>query len=320
MNYQKLFNFFFASAAGTSTSIHWHGMRQMGTQFNDGVPYLTQCPIDYNSQFRYMFKAEDVGTHFYHSHSGNQKADGLHGVLIVREPDSQNVIRQFYDYDLPQHIILATDWMHSFTDNFLPGIIRRSALTESILINGFGRYRDENHEYSNTPIPIFHVQKGKRFRFRLINSATNVCPYQFQIEKHNFTIIATELSNVEPLVVDTLHYLSGERYDIMIEANQPIGEYWIRIREIEPCWKKIEAFAILKYQKEEVIRKQQKIAFITADPPEFDDVYAEGRVSDFLNIAFFFLKINNIDVLAVQQHETKSQRHSFNCPEWPRLR
>lgn len=48
-------------AEGLSTSIHFHGMRQIDTQWMDGVPYVTQCPIPYGSVFRYIFKADDGG-------------------------------------------------------------------------------------------------------------------------------------------------------------------------------------------------------------------------------------------------------------------
>lgn len=266
-------------AEGLATSIHWHGMKQFGTQFSDGVPYLTQCPIPYFSKYRYIFRADDVGTHFYHSHSGNQKADGLSGALVVREDETDNPNKKYYDYDLPQHYLFATDWMHDFSDNYLPGMQKRSALTEAMLINGRGRHRDENGTYSDTPISVFYVQKGKRYRFRLINGATNVCPYQFQIEKHNFTVIATELSYIQPIVADTLHYLSGERFDIVIEANQPAGDYWIRIRETDPCWKNIEAFAILRYQDKMVSASQSKILFTKIDPPTWEQEYPKTTVS-----------------------------------------
>jgi L-ascorbate oxidase len=266
-------------AAGIATSIHWHGMKQVGTQFNDGVPYLTQCPIPYDSQFRYIFRADDVGTHLYHSHSGNQKSDGLQGPLIVREPKIEKKFAESYDYDLPQHLIFAADWMHALSDNYLPGLSKRSTLTESLLINGRGRRMNERFEYSDTPIPVFYVQKGKKFRFRLINGATNVCPYQFQIEKHNFSIISTELSYVEPFLADTLIYLSGERYDIVVDANEPVRDYWIRIREIEPCWKKVEAFAILRYQEKEVEQTQPKLEFTKKQVPKWEELYPQEIVS-----------------------------------------
>ena len=56
---------------GRSTTIHWHGIRQVTTPWMDGVPMVTQCPIDECQIFRYMFLADDPGLDFYHSHDGN---------------------------------------------------------------------------------------------------------------------------------------------------------------------------------------------------------------------------------------------------------
>ncbi|CAG9803373.1 unnamed protein product [Chironomus riparius] len=289
----------FNEAEGIATSIHWHGMKQMGTQFSDGVPYLTQCPIPYFSNYRYIFYADDVGTHFYHSHSGNQKADGLSGALIVREAEADNPNSKYYDYDLPQHVLFASDWMHDFSDNYLPGMAKRSALTESLLINGRGRFLNPTGNYTDSPLSIFYVQKGKKYRFRLINSATNVCPYQFQIEKHNFTIIATELSYIKPFVADTLHYLSGERYDIVVDANQSAGDYWIRIRELEPCWKNTEVFAILRYQDKEVRSSQSKIQFAPKEPPTWNETYPKITLFNSLKP-----KVEDVPLIELQSYET----------------
>lgn len=48
-------------AEGAATAIHWHGIRQLKTQFMDGVPYVTQCPQPFGSKFRYAFHADDEG-------------------------------------------------------------------------------------------------------------------------------------------------------------------------------------------------------------------------------------------------------------------
>lgn len=127
-------------AEGLSTSLHWHGLRQFGTQFMDGVPYLTQCPIPFGESFRYSFYASDEGTHFYHSHAGNQKADGVYGALIVRGVEGKNPNSKMYDYDLPEHTILMADWMHENAEDHIPGLTTRSSLSQSILVNGHGRF------------------------------------------------------------------------------------------------------------------------------------------------------------------------------------
>jgi FtsP/CotA-like multicopper oxidase with cupredoxin domain len=108
----------------------------------DGVPFLTQCPIPYGTRFRYSFYADDEGTHFYHSHSGHQKANGIYGALIVRAPSVSNPNRHLFDFDLPEHFIIASDWMHQMAENYLPGFMKRSSLSESMLINGRGNFFD----------------------------------------------------------------------------------------------------------------------------------------------------------------------------------
>ena len=41
--------------AANATAIHWHGIFQNGTNFMDGVPGVTQCPIAPGKKFRYEF-------------------------------------------------------------------------------------------------------------------------------------------------------------------------------------------------------------------------------------------------------------------------
>jgi len=43
------------------TAIHWHGIYQTDSQWMDGVPMLTQCPIPSKTTFTYKFKASPAG-------------------------------------------------------------------------------------------------------------------------------------------------------------------------------------------------------------------------------------------------------------------
>jgi FtsP/CotA-like multicopper oxidase with cupredoxin domain len=86
-----------------------------------------------------------------------------------------------------------------------------------------------------TPYEVLYVKRGKRHRIRMIQTGSTVCPIQIQIQSHRMKIIATDAVNVEPLVVDTLVFHSGERYDIVIHANQPVGQYWFQARLMGAC-------------------------------------------------------------------------------------
>lgn len=56
--------------SGANSAIHWHGLHQRKTPWSDGVPMVTQCPIQNDNSFRYFFYASEVGTHYWHCHSG----------------------------------------------------------------------------------------------------------------------------------------------------------------------------------------------------------------------------------------------------------
>jgi FtsP/CotA-like multicopper oxidase with cupredoxin domain len=45
------------------TSIHWHGVR--GPNAMDGVPYVTQLPVQPGDSFSYRFAPPDAGTYFF---------------------------------------------------------------------------------------------------------------------------------------------------------------------------------------------------------------------------------------------------------------
>ena len=82
-----------------STSLHWHGLFVPNKE--DGVPYLTQMPIEPNETFTYRFPIIQSGTHWYHSHSGMQEQLGMYGSLILKKKKDDPTFRKGID-DLPQ--------------------------------------------------------------------------------------------------------------------------------------------------------------------------------------------------------------------------
>ena len=109
--------------ASESISIHWHGMHQRNSNWMDGVEHVTQCGIPPGANFTYFFYAKPYGTHWYHSHSGAQRTDGLFGALIVKERGStmrNNLLSQLTDFDITsysdnpaQHTLTLLDWQKS---------------------------------------------------------------------------------------------------------------------------------------------------------------------------------------------------------------
>ncbi|XP_014240544.1 laccase-5 [Cimex lectularius] len=238
---------------GSELTIHWHGIHQRGTQISDGVPFVTQCPISEGNTFRYQWVAGNAGTHFWHAHTGLQKMDGIYGSIVVRQAPSHDPNSHLYDFDLTTHVMMLSDWMHEDAMERFPG--RLAANTgqdpETLLINGKGQFEDPNTRYrTNTPMEIFTITPGRRYRFRMINSLASVCPAQLTIQGHPLVLIATDGEPVHPVVVNTIISFSGERYDFVITADQPVGAYWIQARGLGECGnKRVQQLAVLRYAR-----------------------------------------------------------------------
>jgi len=200
----------------TTTSVHWHGLFQEGSNWADGPVGVNQCPIAPGDSFLYKFQVLDqAGTFWYHAHDSTQYCDGLRGALVVYDPNDP--YKHMYDFDDESTIISLADWYH------LPSPQLDRPTADSTLINGLGR--DSNT--STSALAVISVSEGKRYRFRLI-SMSCAPDYVFSIDGHSMLIIEADGINTKPLLVDSIPIFAGQRYSFILTANQPMSNYWIR--------------------------------------------------------------------------------------------
>ena len=251
-----------------TTSIHWHGMYQFNTYFMDGVHHISQNALDPQKSFRYIFKASPSGTHWYHSHTGVQRSDGLFGALIVREqPAVVTQIRQALPNELKQyqdkpaeHTVTISDWyrepaIDAYTllessiwfysnsgldppdaDDDLEGFSIGPDGKEagnypfwSALINGKGKHPSNQIQYLKSRLHIFSVDPGQVYRFRLIGAINNYV-FRFSIDEHQLCVVGTDGYWVDPVEVDYIALQSGERYDFLLITKPTPGksDFWVR--------------------------------------------------------------------------------------------
>jgi FtsP/CotA-like multicopper oxidase with cupredoxin domain len=236
------------NALDVPTSVHWHGMHQPGTWTMDGVPGVSGPPILPGAEFVYEFRATPAGTHWYHSHVGVQYGEGLFGPLVVEE---QTPIAR-YDRD---EILVLNDWFLESGDILLARLEKggmgkmpdkREAKDrkdvgdipfESGLVNGKGRAPGD----TKSPRAVVEVRRGETVRLRLIN-ASSTYALRFQVDGHPLTVVATDGPPMKPVTVDNLPIAIGERYDVLLEANQG-GAHWIRAGTLDGH----EILAVLRY-------------------------------------------------------------------------
>lgn len=206
-------------------TVHFHGIRQYGTPFSDGVPYLTQDPIPPGSEFIHEFRVvNQAGTYYYHAHVGLQEQT-LFGPFIVHAPTP---LPSEISYD-EERIISLSEWWHLHRTDFEAYVLGPNfdliPEAASVLINGKTQYSDDEQFCQNQqPQEIVHVDPGKTYRLRVIG-ATTFRTLGFAIAHHNLTIIEVDGELVKPYETPFLEVAPGQRFSVLLKANQPPRDY-----------------------------------------------------------------------------------------------
>lgn len=114
----------------------------------------------------------------------------------------------------------------------------------STLVNGLGRYGTG----PLSPLAVINVEQGKRYRFRVVGASCDPW-FNFTIDGHPMTVIETDGIETEPFVVDSIPVSAGQRYSVVVTANQTVGNYWIRALSNHPnqTFEGGQSSAILRY-------------------------------------------------------------------------
>ncbi|KAI3327666.1 multicopper oxidase [Xylariaceae sp. AK1471] len=207
------------------TTIHWHGIRQFGSNEMDGVNGVTQCPIAPQDTFTYNFTAAQYGHTWYHSHYSLQYPDGVAAPLVIYGPSSD-------DWQIDLGPVLIADWVQNTAYLVYESEMRGPPpQSDSIVVNGHGHYngsQDRGSYYETVVTP------GKKHLLKLINGGVG-SSFVFSIDGHNLTVIANDLVPVKPFSVESLVIGIGQRYDVIVEANQSSQDYWIRTVPATGC-------------------------------------------------------------------------------------
>ena len=182
----------FTNNMDETTGIHFHGQKLPNAM--DGVPHVTQEPIQPGASFTYEFTARTPGSHMYHSHHNatDQVGRGLLGAFIVQPADPAQRYEQ--KYGATQDIIwISNDALGGFT------------------INGRGFP-------ATTPIV---ATLGETIVIRFMNEGNMMHPWH--LHGMPMRVVARDgypLGSAE-FTCDTLGVNPGERWDVVIECDEP---------------------------------------------------------------------------------------------------
>ncbi|KAG6849785.1 hypothetical protein H0H93_005171 [Arthromyces matolae] len=230
------------SAMRRSTSVSFDGIFQTTQNaYNEGSAFVTTCPLAPGASYTYDVPlGEQTGTFWYHSELSVQYVDGLRGPLVIYDPEDP--LAHLYDVDDLNTIIQLGDWWQVASPDLLTGYQATGVVpvSDSGTVNGVGRFQGG----PEVPFAVTEVVSGKRYRLRIINeSARNVFTvsidnhplsmlsslifYPRHTDRFSKAIIEADGEATVPHTVDKIDFLAGQRYSVVITANQPVANYWL---------------------------------------------------------------------------------------------
>jgi FtsP/CotA-like multicopper oxidase with cupredoxin domain len=202
----------FTNNIDVETTIHSHGVR-LDNKF-DGVPDVTQEPVEVGESFKYKIKFPDAGMYWYHPHIREDYAQelGLYGNFWV-VPSSEN-----YWSKVNQEIPL-------FIDDILienGKIASFSSIADHTLMGRFGNTMLVNGETDYK----LQLKKGEVIRFYVTNSA-NTRVFNLSIPKAKMKLVGGDNGKYEKeRFIDNIVISPSER--ALVEAYFPdSGDYKI---------------------------------------------------------------------------------------------
>jgi FtsP/CotA-like multicopper oxidase with cupredoxin domain len=165
-------------------TIHWHGYNVPNAE--DGVAGLTQNVVKPGGTHVYRFRANQVGTYWYHSHqqSSIQVLKGLFGLLVVHpKKDTEKQVKDISVLDHSWEITKGTDRIQAFGTS--------DTLSKQVIQPG-------------TPVRIRLVNTGDESRY-------------YQLSGTHFKVVSidgNEVNNPTNLSDQQLLLGGGGRYDV----------------------------------------------------------------------------------------------------------
>ena len=223
-----------------NTSLHWHGLFLPNKE--DGVPYLTQMPIEPNETFTYRFPIIQSGTHWYHSHSGLQEQIGMYGSLILLKKKDDPTFRKGID-DLPEVPIILSEWtdikpenvhrmlhnandwsaikkgtVQSYSEAIKAGHFKTklgNEMKRMLAMDVSDVYYDKFLINGKNESQLSQFKAGEKVRLRISNGGASSY-FWLNYAGGKMTVVANDGNDVEPLEVDRLIIGVSETYDVVV--------------------------------------------------------------------------------------------------------
>ena len=189
------------------TTVHWHGLR-LDNAF-DGIPGLTQDPVETGESFTYELKFPDTGMYWYHPHMREdvQQDLGLYGNMLV-DPTEEGYYAPV-NREVPlilDDILVDANGLFPYGEE-APTHALMGRFGNVMLVNGITDYN-------------LDIQAGEVVRFYLTNVA-NTRTFNVTFDGARIKVIADDVSKLErEQFVSSVIIAPAERYIVDVYFDE----------------------------------------------------------------------------------------------------
>ncbi|KAJ4849173.1 Laccase-17 [Turnera subulata] len=266
-------------------TIHWHGIRQLTSNWADGPAYITQCPIQTGQAYTYNFTITGQrGTLLWHAHISWLRSS-VYGPIIIlpRKNDS-------YPFEKPHKEIpiLFGEWFN----------VDPEAVIAQALQTGGGPNVSDAYTINGLPGPLYNcsskdtfklkVKPGKTYLLRLINAALNDELF-FSIANHTLKVVEADAVYVKPFDTDVLLITPGQTTNVLLKTKptSPNATFFMAARPYfsgRGTFDNSTTLGILEY-KHQPSKSKQFPSFKPSLPPINDTGFVANFSSKFRSLA-----------------------------------
>ncbi len=240
-------------------TIHWHGI--MVANEMDGVPNGTQWGVGPGQTFKYLFRAQPSGTHFYHCHNMTNLhvQAGMFGSLIIEPKD--DLVRRVFPYTREYTLLLnevdtvrveremeemvrmmgsmqkmneSPKLMREMNGRMMGWFVDKKAFVEAVKSGYIPPYVSSRRGQNPTPNFNYFLINGKSYPMTdelLIRSGENIrvrlvgagaMSHFMHLHGHDFWHVAQDGAPLAaPVRLNTVAVHPGTTTDIIIQGTNP---------------------------------------------------------------------------------------------------
>ncbi|MAZ39229.1 MAG: copper oxidase [Legionellales bacterium] len=217
----ELFDVIVENKSSEAITIHWHGLIVPNNQ--DGVPNITQLPIEPGEKKAYKYRLVQSGTYWMHSHQRLQEQQQLSAPLIIYEskdknPKVQDIVMFLEDFTYKNPYVLFTNLRDTKMEKMKSSEDKQKDLND---IN-YDAYLTNKRSLSNPE--VITTKPNKLVRLRIINASSST-NYQINLGKLEGQLIAVDGEKIKPIRGNKFPIGIANRLDILIKLPLKKGAY-----------------------------------------------------------------------------------------------